>query len=212
MDGAEQEEFLRNCLVEEVALQYNFAGRSFRSIRAAMTRESGVDNHEVFFFVQAFLVHTANVSKLLWPGTLRGNRAEREEVRVRRDAIRAALGVTDSMAIQSRDARDTLEHYDERLEAWAKQTQRWNRVDMSLLPLREIIGIDSGDFHRNLEPTTARLSFRGDEYDLPEFMKELAWVEQQATDWLVQDRERRIQERNAREGVARQGSGVDESS
>lgn len=211
MDKAEQDEILLNRLVREVALQCNFAGRSYCSIGVAMNREAGTDNYEVFFFVQAFLVHAANVSKLLWPGNLRGDRSAQAAVRTRRVSLRAALGVNSSMAIESRDARDTLEHFDERLEAWAQQTQRWNSVDMSFLPPGEISGIDVGDFHRNLDPTTGRLSFRGDEYDLPQFMEELAWVEVQATNWLVQDEQRRFTRPYARDGVARQDVAADES-
>jgi hypothetical protein len=56
------------------------------------------------------------VSKLLWPIT-------RDSWSIRRGrSLRSALAVSDGSALESRDVRDSLEHFDERLDAFSRET------------------------------------------------------------------------------------------
>ena len=63
--------------------------------------------------LQGFLISSANLSKLLWPNSNR-----KVFIRKRGEELRDSVGVTESSPINSRDLRNHLEHFDERLEEW----------------------------------------------------------------------------------------------
>jgi hypothetical protein len=65
----------------------------------------------IWFNLQAFLGFAANVSKLLWP--------VRAKSKLRGEELRALLKVDDTSPLRSRDARNDLEHFDERMDDWA---------------------------------------------------------------------------------------------
>src|SRR5690606_9733225 len=66
----------------------------------------------VWFHLSSFLSHAAMVSKYLDP--IRPNPLKRE----RMNALREKLNVTDQSNVLPRDARDNVEHFDERIDNW----------------------------------------------------------------------------------------------
>lgn len=72
-------------------------------------------SRDVWFVLLSFLTHAAMVSKLLDP--IRPDDAKNE----RRKALRAHLEVADGSAFLPRDARDNLEHIDERIDGWVRR-------------------------------------------------------------------------------------------
>jgi len=117
----------------------------------------------VFFFAYSFLLHTANVSKLIWPNpSVFGPEKKKVGDKVadlvalhdsRGPAIRQGLDIQgDVWSIKSKDLRNDLEHYDERLEGWYVTSPRRNMADMGLMPRNAISGLDDPDFRRNLDP------------------------------------------------------------
>lgn len=81
-------------------------------------------NGRAFLLAHSFLTHVANVSKILWPPELgSGRRAKSHPLtqsarEARAKALRRVLGVQDSSTLRLRHIRDSLEHFDERLELW----------------------------------------------------------------------------------------------
>ncbi len=79
-------------------------------LRSSSTRQS----RAVWSAVQSFLAHAAVVSKILDP--IRPDQAKQN----RSDSLRAHLGVKEDSALLPRDARDNLEHIDERIDRWVR--------------------------------------------------------------------------------------------
>lgn len=75
------------------------------------TRQS----RDVWFVLLSFLTHAAMVSKFLDP--VRPDEAKGK----RRVELRAHLDVPDNSPILPRDARDNLEHIDERIDKWVQR-------------------------------------------------------------------------------------------
>lgn len=76
-----------------------------------MTRQS----RDVWFVLLSFLTHAAMVSKFLDP--IHPKEAKKE----RGEALRAHLGIADDSVLLTRDARDNLEHIDERIDRWVQR-------------------------------------------------------------------------------------------
>lgn len=74
------------------------------------TRQS----RDVWFVLLSFLTHAAMVSKLLDPIHPNNTKENRGKV------LRAHLGVPEDSAVLPRDARDNLEHIDERIDRWVQ--------------------------------------------------------------------------------------------
>lgn len=74
------------------------------------TRQS----RDVWFVLLSFLTHAAMVSKLLDPIHKHKTKEDRGKV------LRAHLRVPENSAILPRDARDNLEHIDERIDRWVQ--------------------------------------------------------------------------------------------
>ena len=118
-------------------------------------------------------MHSANISKIIWPS--------KEETR---SEILEALGLPSELSLRNRRLRNHLEHYDERLEEWYRESKYHIYVDLNLVPPNAIAGIDPRDMLRNLDPTTLRFLFRGEEYDLKRLYQEIDTIHKKATEWL----------------------------
>jgi hypothetical protein len=146
--------FTRQVFLNEIKKQCEFALRALELLREALAKR---DVAGVWFFAQAFLGASGNVSKILWPSP---------EYSERGKELRQTLNVPDDSPVAPRTFRNHFEHFDERLEKWAVDSKRRNFVDSNILPPGAIRGIDREDFLRNLDPGTLTLTFRGDSYDL----------------------------------------------
>ena len=80
---------------------------------------TGTPNSEVFRALHSFLTHCANISRLLFPGQRKNHNAQR-----RATMLCDALDVNEDSPIADRSLRNHLEHYDERLDRWARSASR----------------------------------------------------------------------------------------
>ncbi len=154
----------------EIEKQCRFALIAANDVNVAL---QSYNTDLLFYSIQALLVATANVSKLLWPA--------RPRIADRGSQLKSNLGVGINSALELRTFRDHFEHYDERLEAWASDSTRHNIVDTSVLPPSSISGIDPRDFMRNFDPTTLSVTFRGDTYALQPVIAEVQALWQKVT-------------------------------
>lgn len=139
----------------EVWQQCRFALMAAEDIKDRLAAEN-VDVERVFQSLHAFLAAGANISKLL--------DGERET----RERLRAEVGATEDALERMKKLRNHFEHYDERLEAWAKRDPDPNFADMNLTaPFGGISGLDaSRSVLRNFEPATWVATFGDEEFDL----------------------------------------------
>jgi hypothetical protein len=74
----------------------------------------------LWYSVHAFLVTSANVSKLLWPERYSRKTHERIKTPIpeRGVELRGSLGINSDSVLRPRKARDYFEHFDEKLESW----------------------------------------------------------------------------------------------
>jgi hypothetical protein len=113
--------------------------------------------------VQSFLITVANISKILWPSS-----GLSTEVSSRREALRGLLSVDDSSPIRSKTFRNHFEHYDTRIEDWAKEYENKTIIDSNIGPVDSvIIGVNNAvSIMRNFDPYKFIVRLRDQEYDI----------------------------------------------
>lgn len=177
-DAAEdmsRDDHVLHVVKREVWQQCRFALIAAKDIKDRLAAEN-VDVERVFHCLHAFLAAAANISKLL--------DGEREI----RERLRAEVGATEDALERMKNLRNHFEHYDERLEAWAKRDPDPNFVDMKLTaPFGGVSGLDaSHSVLRNFEPATWVATFGDDEFDLMPALRaieEIAVVRQTEEIW-----------------------------
>jgi hypothetical protein len=116
-----------------------------------------------WYSVQSFLVSVANISKILWPSTPCGLVLD-PDVISSRIALRTLLSVDEDSILKSRSFRNHFEHFDSRIEEWAKKTKDRRVIDSNVLPSYLIAGYDPMSMMRNFDPSTYELTFRDRRY------------------------------------------------
>lgn len=152
----------------EVANQCSYALRAFGDLEEA---DSVPDT---FAAIQAFLIATANISKLLWGSKQTPTRA------TERAPLRRALSVGDESPLKLRQWRNYFEHYDERIEKWARADPARNYVDQNVGSIDEIAGPSPHSFMRNYDPTLHRLWLSGECCDLMPMVAAVCQLRQRA--------------------------------
>lgn len=127
------------------------------------TEQASALEGAMFRAIHSFLSHIGNVSKLFWPSD------KKFGAKARGDELRRRLGVTDDhpFAKRARDHRNSLEHYDSRLDKWAETSVRRNIVSDQVGPLGAN-GLEKTDVMRAYDPGKAMFWFQGEELDLAE--------------------------------------------
>lgn len=122
---------------------------------------------DVFIPLQAFVHHTAAVSRIFWPPGARDKHARQRSQR-RGELLRQSIGIHSPHVIQARTLRDHLEHFDERLDDWAERSKRRNIVHRMVGPRQAIggDGIEDGDIIHHFDPAQKAYAFRGEHFDI----------------------------------------------
>ena len=160
-------------LLEEVRVQCRFGKFAYENLRKSL---QGMDAEKTFFYVQAFLNHTGNVSRWLWPA--------RPESKARGERLRTELKATDASPVNLRDLRVHLEASDEQLEDWIGAMENPGCLDFNIMPQGSISGYKQDTFQRSLDPDTNKLVFRGETWDLRRIADELHRIESAVQVWL----------------------------
>ncbi len=124
------------------------------------------ETDRIWYSIQALLAATANISKLLWPT---GPRRPEARLPERGNDLRTNLDVPEISPLESREFRNHFEHFDERIEDWATDTERRNFIDSNINV--QIPGIDPTDYLRNFDSESFTLSFWGKEHPLEPVME-----------------------------------------
>lgn len=148
--------------IGELARQCKFlqlATKGISDVVRKMRADQPFDSDDLWYSIQGFLVCAGNISKLLWPP--RTGDAQRGRL------LRDLLQVPEDSPLTVRTFRNHFEHFDERLDEWARKTVLQNFADSNIGPLEQFRGFSNApDFHRHYDPETFTLRFRGEACDL----------------------------------------------
>ena len=151
--------------------EIEFAKIAFDKYTLLKTEES-IDNKELFYQIHQFLIHCADLHKILFPTI---NKRDSDSIRqIKKDRKNSLerifnnyLGIDFS---HFREARNHFEHFDERIDDWILKSDRHNFVDISTGNTdieKSIGGIDNKiDYFRNINIKNDVLSFAGNKYNL----------------------------------------------
>jgi hypothetical protein len=180
--------------VRETCTQCGAALFAFSQIKHVLKSRPQDISALAFFYVHAMLAHSANVSKLLFPGPPGkrgctriwwGGRQPRESSSSaqRAKCLRKALLVNKHSPLRKRVVRNHFEHYDERLDKLFEAGDAVSVADMNVTTGRAI-SVPGMHGLRNLDAVTMVVSFEGDEVELEALHNELERVKAAAQQWL----------------------------
>jgi hypothetical protein len=163
--------------LQEVQAQCRMARQAFDSLSQGRMKsepmrsieEGAMQTAETFRNVHSMLTHTANISRLLWPG----NKAQPAR-KQRAEALRTLLELSEEgHPLSNRKLRDDLEHFDERLDQWTIngdiQPEYWQDcIGPWDVPLE--YGAKERNVMRHLDPSTQTFRFQGRPWDIPEMI------------------------------------------
>jgi hypothetical protein len=149
----------------EIASECQHALRAAQAIDASLAR--GLDVPVLFYHLHSFIAHVAAVSRILWP-PLKGDAAARARAQARGTDLCSVLGVDNSHPVASRDLRNHLEHYDERLDSWVQESTHHNLAVDIVGPAGVFGGpaMTSQDVFRQFDPAAKSFLFRGEVFPL----------------------------------------------
>ena len=186
------DEFVQKIYLLEAATQCQFAINAVLTLNNLMPKLDEATNNgdvelqttlqqEIFRNIHSILTHASNVSKIFWPSTPRRRSGESEAnyhsrcsslpKLVRAAELRELLALPENThALKSRELRDHLEHFDERLDHWQAHSERKNYFHDSIGSREYLSGVDDIDIKRWYDPSRKRMIFRGESFDLQELV------------------------------------------
>jgi hypothetical protein len=120
---------------------------------------------EIWCSLQSILIASSNVSKILWPS--------RKKSKERGKKLRSMLAIENGNLLEKRGLRNHFEHYDERIDDWFKTNQSTVYIDSKIEPFEPGISSFKQFAHREYNPLTKVLIFRGEKFDIGGLLVEL---------------------------------------
>ncbi|MFD1874477.1 hypothetical protein [Hymenobacter bucti] len=184
----------------ELELQSELAKGEYRAIgrMLSMLRTLRPDDgpqykwtfNDVFGRVHSFLTHASNISKMFWPMVSSDAPKKPQKLAIwqrttnRGQHLRSLYNIEATSPLASRDLRNHLEHFDERLDAFFAEisTPGVSPViigDMNLGPMSAYSGPTEFKL-RNFDPDIQDFHFRGELFNLRVIADEVRKVHQQS--------------------------------
>jgi len=158
------DDFTRQVFLGEIRHQCEFAIAAYDAVQQRN------DTGTIFYHIQSFLASAANVSKVLFPGSIYGSPEFKESCRQRADELRNLLDVDENSALKDRELRDHFEHFDERIQKWANRAGPKNYIDNNVIigmTLEQAIrGASSQDIFRTYVSPPPTVLFWDGTYEL----------------------------------------------
>jgi len=148
--------------LREADHQVQYAKTCFADYKAA---EAIQDIPKIFFHVHHFVVHIANIDKLLDP----------KPSNPRKEVLQNFIDLTKLDVKLFRRLRNHLEHFDERLDDWVKNYHGHPFFDMNLVTGTK--GFPDKAFLRALDGSVFK--FHGESYELNTLYQQLLEIEKQ---------------------------------
>jgi hypothetical protein len=102
--------------MQEICMHALGAHLAYQSLVTVLGEVETRQSRLVWFHLTSFLHHASMISKILAPISKQDAAIER------RNALRDALRIAPESEVLSRDARDNIEHFDERMDRWIGDT------------------------------------------------------------------------------------------
>lgn len=121
-----------------------------------------IDVEKIFSFIEDFALRAGNASKILWPQRDRGL------TKMRGETLRQLIGVDRSHSLYSRDLRNHIEHWDERLDVWVSNNKNNVFVDKIIGPPGEVMSSDGSALLalRQFDPSNGAIYFAGEIFNI----------------------------------------------
>lgn len=125
-------------------------------------------NDELFSAIHHFIVHVSNIIKILQP-LINGKDQFKEFKDDRSKSILRKYSNLPIIPISDIDIRNDLEHFDERIDFWVRESKNKIFMDKSVgadCPNKYVSGIDMMDWFRHFDFNNKVLYFCGKKYDI----------------------------------------------
>ncbi len=107
--------------MQEIQMHSHAACQEYDCMREVVNDPNRRQTRQVWFHLAAFLSHAAMISKYLSP-TERSGKDALKAVPVQRSIkLREIFQLADSTEVLNRDARNNVEHFDERIDNWVRR-------------------------------------------------------------------------------------------
>lgn len=91
-----------------------------------------------------------------------------------RGPVRRSLNISETSPLANTSLRNHLEHYDERIDRWYKESKNHIYVDFIIgRQDKAIIGVDTKNIFRFFDPETNEVIFWGEKYNLKSLVNEI---------------------------------------
>lgn len=176
--------FLESAFLE-IEDQCNMAIAAFNYLKGSLHT---MDRNLIWGLTEIILTSSANISRIFWPGPPRTKEfgVTKQEVDDRASYLKSILNIDDKLTLSDRDLRDHFEHYDERLQSWAKKSK--NRILLRRnIGARGDIRVANADQYAdmgNLDTTTFTVTFWNKAFEIPVIIQEIEKI-LQATENMI---------------------------
>ena len=180
------DDFVKSVYANEIKRQCEFAESAINHLNYSLQQLHACDvdpNQRHFFYsevfrnIHSFLTHASNVSRMFWLSTPTKKKNESDEdykARLlkldkvaRAEALKREYSLKENSVLKNRNLRDHLEHYEERLDHWRKNSKNRNIAPENIGSLSSIRpSPDALDNMRQFDPNRNIYMFHGEEYDL----------------------------------------------
>ncbi|WP_139278464.1 hypothetical protein [Rhodococcoides fascians] len=143
--------------MNEIARHAQVAQTSIDSLDETL-QSMPVDQNKLFMGVQSLLASSAMISKLVWPDTKNAEaRAEDPVAQWTKDRgtkLRAALKLDKTSVLYSRKLRNTLEHYDERLDRFVSKSYNTFMLEWTVTASSHVAEVMGEEDHEDMPMVT----------------------------------------------------------
>ena len=154
---------LLELFLSEIKHQCTFAKIAYNALISSLNSTNG---DGVWLSLQAMLISSANISKILYPMNSKYD--------ARGEELRRRLSISGNEKFVSREARNHFEHFDERLDTWYQNSKYHNIIDNSIGGDNFIKGGENIiDFMRFFNPQRFVFRFRDDEYEIQPLIQDV---------------------------------------
>jgi hypothetical protein len=139
-------------------------------IESELTSDLGAASSRFWYCLQAFLASAANISKLLWPSPHDGKDAATRGSDLRTLIATKAVAPGSALDSSGRDLRNAFEHFDARLDEWARSARA--RGDFSIIVRvlwagpPKVFGVQEDDCYLYFDASSYHVWVAGKEYEI----------------------------------------------
>ena len=126
------------------------------------------NNEDFYREAEHFIQHASGISLFLW------NPREKKPITSRCLYLKEKLKINGASVLDNNKLRNSLVHFDERLDDWDKNSKNHAFIDQNTGNVQKFIsGIEPKDFFRNYNPKNYIYSFWGEEYNIQDITNEI---------------------------------------